>query len=168
MKNRKLSLISSDVGDLLVKQIAHELKNYNLYMSFSNFFAIEGISDLEEYYAKRAEEELKHHLWIKEFLSEADYQFIYPSVDKNIETPKDVIDPFKFTIDREIETTQMIYKIYELALSEKDYMTSQWLLDVLIKEQTEEENTSRNALCIMEIENETIFEKAEQILDLLS
>ena len=49
MTNRKLTLISPILGELLVKQLGHELKNYNLYMSFANFFAIEGITKLEEY-----------------------------------------------------------------------------------------------------------------------
>ena len=166
MKNRKLSLVSSEIGELLVKQIAHELKNYNLYMSFSNYFGVEGIADLEEYYSHRAEEELNHHKWIKDYLTDGDYTFMYPSVEVNTEVPKDMIDPFRFTVDREIETTQLIYRIYEAALSEKDYMTAQWLSNTLIKEQVEEENTSRTALCIME-DDSPIFDKAEEILALL-
>ena len=54
MTNRKLSLISQTIVDLLVKQLAHELKNRNLYLSFANYFIVNGIDDLAEYYKKRA------------------------------------------------------------------------------------------------------------------
>ena len=168
MSNRKLTLLSPKLGELLVKQLGHELKNYNLYMSFANFFAIEGITKLEEYYTKRATEELDHHEWIMKFLNDADYSFMYPSIEKNTETPTDIIFPFKATVDREIQTTQLIYHIYEEAIAEKDYMTSSWLSEKLIKEQIEEENTSRMAVTIIEEESLTVFEKACQILSLLS
>ena len=166
MSSRKLCLISPAIGDLLTKQVAHELKNFNLYMSFANFFSVEGIVDLEEYYRKRAHEELNHHQWIMDFLSDADYKFKYPQVDFNTEEFSDYITPFKQTVDREILTTQMLYKIYETATAEKDFMTASWLYEKLIKEQIEEENTSRMAVTIME-EESNIFARANRVLDLL-
>lgn len=135
--NRKLSLISPELGELLVKQIAHELKNYNLYRSFAGFFNMEGLKDLQEYYYKRAEEELKHHDWIVDYLVEGDYRFTYPEIEKNTEVFTEYVDPFKQTVDREILTTQMIYGIYELSTSQKDHMTCSWLFERLIKEQVE-------------------------------
>lgn len=166
MANRKLSLISTEVSQLMIKQIAHELKNRNLYLSFANYFSVEGIIDLEEYYRKRAEEENNHHQWLMDYLSEADVKFMYPAVEMNTEKISNYTDPFIQTIDREIQTTQMLYAIYEQAVSEKDYMTASWLYEKLIKEQIEEENTSRMARTIIE-EPSDIFLKAERILDLL-
>ena len=166
MSNRKLTLLNPKLGELLVKQLGHELKNYNLYMSFANFFAIEGISDLEEYYRKRANEEKNHHQWIMDYLTDADVQFVYPSIDKNTEVISDYITPFKQTVDREIQTTEMIYKIREAAMAEKDFMTVSWLSGKLIKEQIEEENTSRDALDIMEQESD-LYLRAERVHDLL-
>ena len=166
MANRKLMLISSELSSLLVKQLAHELKNYSLYMSFANLFGIEGISDLESYYRKRASEELLHHQWIMDYLTDADVKFMYPSIDKNTETADDYVTPFKQTIDREIQTTEMIYKIYEAAMAEKDFMTASWLSEKLIKEQIEEENTSRAALDIMEQDSD-LYLRAEKVHDLL-
>lgn len=163
---RKLTIISPALGTALVKQLAHELKNYNLYMSFANFFAIEGLSDLEEYYRKRANEEKNHHQWIMDYLTDGDYKFTYPEIDKNTETFDTVVKPFQQTVEREIQTTNMIYKLYDLATSEKDYMTASWLYEKLIKEQIEEENTSRMALTIMETEAD-IYTKASEVLDLL-
>lgn len=167
MSNRKLKLISETIGNLLVKQIAHELKNYSLYKSFANYFSVEGLARLEQYYNKRAEEELVHSEWIHEYLAEADYKFMYPAVEANTEKVTIYRDPFAQTVDREIQTTQMIYAIYEAAQAEKDYMTMSWLLEKLIKEQIEEENTSRMALTIIEEDSMDIFETSKQILNLL-
>lgn len=159
--------MSTKVGDLLVNQLSHELKNFNLYNSFANYFSLEGIVDLETYYAKRAAEEKNHHDWILSFLHDADYRVKYAITPVNEEQSVDSwLAPFKATVDREIETTQMLYAIYEAVLSEKDYMTASWLYEKLIKEQIEEESISRMAVSIIEIDGD-IFNKAEAILNLL-
>ena len=164
--SRKLVLVSETISNLLIKQLAHELKNYNLYKSFANYYDVEGCVALAEYYKKRADEELNHHNWIYEYLTDGDVKFMYPAVEQNSEKPTDYAMPFRATVDREIQTTQMIYAIYEAAIAEKDYMTASWLFDKLIKEQIEEENTSRMALTIMEEESD-IYLRAKKVLNLL-
>jgi len=165
--DRKKRLISEDLSKLLIKQIAHELRNFTLYKSYEIYFGYLQIHDIEEYWHKRADEEMIHHNWIHEYLKEADILFMYPSVEDNNEMkPSDSISPFEFSVEREILTTEMIYKIREQAEKENDYMTMNWLDDSLIKEQREEENTSRAALDIMK-SNADLFNKADQILDLL-
>lgn len=166
--SRKLVLVSETISNLLIKQLAHELKNYNLYKSFANYYDVEGCVALAEYYKKRADEELNHHNWIYKYLTDGDIKFMYPPVEINTERPTggDYIMPFRATVDREIQTTQMIYAIYEAAIAEKDYMTASWLFDKLIKEQIEEENTSRMALTIMEEESD-IYLRAKKVLNLL-
>ena len=166
MSTRKLSLIGPVIGDLLIKQIGHEIKNYNLYKSFANFFGLEGIVSLEKYYNKRAEEELTHSEWIYSYLTDADYAARYPAIEENKEVWEQYIDPFKLTVDREIQTTELIYNIYETAIKLKDYMTTSWLFEKLIEEQIEEENVSRMALAIME-EDSDIFIKSKEVLKLL-
>lgn len=164
--NRKQKLISEGLSNLLVKQLAHELKNYNLYKQFANYFKVEAIDALGEYFEKRASEELNHHNWILDYLTNGDVQFSYPAIEANGVTVKSYLEPFQLTVEREIETTQMLYTLYEAAKAEKDYMTAIWLERPLILEQIEEENTSRAALEIME-EDANLFTKAGKILDLL-
>lgn len=166
MSNRKLCLISPAIGEMLVKQLAHELKNFNLYMSFANYYAVEGYPKIEEYWRKRAQEEMHHYEWCFKYLTDADYKFNYPLIEENKDVFSDIITPFKLTVDREIETTNMICKIHEAALAEKDYMTAYWVLDPLLKEQIEEENTSRTALAIIE-EDSNIYSRSKEILSLL-
>jgi ferritin len=166
MTNRKLSLISPTLAELLVKQIAYELKNHNLYLSYANYFSVEGIVDLEKYYRKRAVRKNNHHQLIMNYLSNGDFKFTYPAVEENTEKYDDYVTPFKQTIDREILTTQMLYTIYDTAISEKDFMMGSWLYEKLIREQIEEENISRMARTIME-ETSDIYLRAEKVLNLL-
>lgn len=166
MTTRKLCRLSPEIAGLLTKQLAHELKNYNLYKSFSNFFGVEGIVDLESYYNKRAAEEKNHAEWIHSFLTDGDYKFNYPTVEENKEVANDFETPFNMTVDREIQTTQMIYNIHKAAIDEGDLMTASWLYDHLVKEQIEEEDTSRMALSIM-TKDADLFVKAKQVHDLL-
>jgi len=165
--NRKLSQLNTTVGDLLVKQLAHELKNFTLYNSFANYFSLEGLVDLETYFTKRAEEEKNHHDWILSYLHDADYRVLYPIVEQNKEQEvENWLSPFTATVTREIETTQLLYAIYELAISQKDFMTASWLYEKLIKEQVEEESVSRMAVTIIEADGD-IFIKAKAVLKLL-
>ena len=166
--DRKIKTISDSVGDLLVKQIAHELFNHNLYRTFANFFALEGIVSLEKYYIARAEEELVHHRWIVDRLNEADYDFMYPAVKAVTEKFEDIVDPFKLTVLKEIETTELINKIADEAFKECDWQTLTWLQLKLIPEQHEEETTSRTALDIIAKKDDcSIYEKAEEVYELL-
>lgn len=166
MADRKVQQISKELADLLIKQIAHELKNHNLYKSFANYFSVQGIVDLEKFFNHRAQEEYNHHQWIIDYLNDADVKVIYPAVEINTEKFEDDITPFKQTVDREILTTQMLYAIHEAALKEQDYMTASWLYKKLIDEQIEEESLSRMSLSIIKGEGD-IFILAEKILDLV-
>lgn len=166
--NRKLKLFSDTIGAMLIKQAAHELKNFILYNSFANFFELEGLTPLAVYYTKRAGEEKLHHDWIMQYMNEGDCRLVYPIIEQNVEqVVTSIIDPFVSTVNREIETTQMLYKIYEQAIAEKDYMTMIWLQEPLLKEQIEEENTSRMARVIMERDGDILI-KAKEVLNLLN
>ena len=164
--SRKQRLVSENLTKLLVKQLAHELKNYNLYKQFANYYIVAGIDELGEYFNKRADEELNHHNWLFDYLTDGDVKFQYPAIEANNVTVKNHLEPFQLTVDREIETTNLIYDLYEAAKAEKDYMTMVWMERPLLFEQIEEENTSRTALGIME-EDADIFIKAGRVLALL-
>lgn len=157
--------LSTDMINLLVKQIQHEMYNHNLYKTFANFFYIEGLVDLGKYYDERAHEELNHHNWIVSYLNERDEEFKYPVIPEVTEEFHDYVTPFKQTLDKEIETTELIYKIVDLAQQEHDWMTFNWLMnpEKLVTEQIEEESISRIALNLANSEDSWIS-KANAIL----
>lgn len=126
--DRSVCTLSMKMQELLVRQIQHEIYNHNLYRTFANFFAVKGLTLLEKYYIDRAEEEKHHHDWITNYLSTSDACIKYPSIPEISEVFEDLVDPFRLTVDKEIETTNLIYEMVELAMEENDWMTYQWLM----------------------------------------
>ncbi|MCC8112663.1 MAG: hypothetical protein LIP03_01470 [Bacteroidales bacterium] len=171
LEQRRKTSLSDELRDLFVLQLQHELKNFTLYNSFSVYFSCKGLEKLGKYYKGRADEELKHQQWIMQYLSDCDADFEYPSIPIN-ENQKidDNVTPFRLTVDREIQTTDMIYHIADVAQAQGDWMTLSFLMGNynggrLIPEQIEEESLSRTALDIMSTDDH-ILKKEDQVYDL--
>lgn len=160
--------LSNEMIDKLVDQIHHELYNHNLYKTFANFFLVEGLMKLHQYYVARANEELVHHNWIVDYLNANHIEFKYPAIPEISESFDDYITPFELTLEKEIETTNLINVMVELALKEKDWLTFNWLMKdngaKLVAEQREEESISRTALNIANQDDSWISKEAA-ILD---
>lgn len=152
--NRRDCTISDAMINLLVRQLQHEQYNHNLYRMFANWYALHGLVVLEAYYKQRANEEKVHHDWIADYLNECDAIYTYPEIPKVTEIFEDLVTPFELTVNKEIETTNLIYDIVNLAMKETDWMTWTWLMNntpgqaMLVAEQREEEALSRTALDI--------------------
>ena len=142
-EKRRVRTLSENLELLLNNQISHEMYNHNLYKSFGNYFKVNGLSKLEEYFNDRAKEELVHHGWIIDYLNECDVPTLYPEIKEVDVEITNYIDPFGLTIDAEIETTVLINNIVDVAMEEKDWQTFQWLMEKLVPEQHEEEEISR-------------------------
>ena len=165
--NRKVTTLSTPVINLMNEQILHELANYSIYMNFSSELSLLGYASGEEYYYMRAQEEKKHAEILMEYMNQNDA----PVKIKDISVPQyeinEIIDIFKFTVEREIFTTEKLNSIYEAALENKDYAFITWLGNGLLKIQVEDEETeSRMALNIMQ-GDDTILVKLEAVRDLL-
>lgn len=170
LNQRRLCPLSDKLRDMFVHQLQHELKNFTLYNTFSVYYSCRGLEKLGKYYKARADEELEHQEWIMDYLADCDAQFDYPEIPDN-KNPKieDDLMPFRLTIDREIETTDLIRKIADEALAEHDYMTFSFLIGTynngrLIPEQVEEESISRNAFDIMSTDDH-ILKKQDQVYE---
>lgn len=125
---RRICTLSDKMIELLLRQLSHELYNHNLYRSFANYYGINGLAVLESYYIKRAEEEKLHHDWIINYLNYNDAAVIYPEVPEIKEDWDDPVTPFKLTVDKEIETTNLIKEMVDYSLAEKDWFTFAWLM----------------------------------------
>lgn len=141
--SRRECTLSAEIQKLLLRQLKHELQNHNAYMNFANYFGVRGFVILEEYYKQRADEEYLHHSWIRKYLNENDAEYIYPTIEQFDKKVEDMVDPFKITVDLEIETTQMINEIVDQAANEGDWATFNWLnghdkeTGMLVNEQVE-------------------------------
>lgn len=128
MERLRVCTLSDKMQKLLLRQLKHELENHNIYRTFANFFGTQGLTVLEEYYRLRAEEEKLHHDWIANYLNTCDVVYSYPEIPAVNYDLKSNVTPFQLTVDKEIETTMLIYEMVDLAQEEKDWRTWKWLM----------------------------------------
>lgn len=153
-KSQRKSLISDEMALLFITQLQSELANHNLYNTFASYYNQKGLYKLVDYWKGRASEEYLHHQWVFNYLNQCNVFFEYPEIPIIKVSIEDDLDPFKFTVDREIETTGSINNIMNLAIDEKDFLTIAFLLGngtvdgKLIPEQSEEMKLSMEALNI--------------------
>lgn len=170
LEHRRKTSLSNALRDLFVRQLQHEMKNFTFYNTFAVYYSCKGLEKLGQYYEARANEELEHQKWVMEYLKECDADFEYPGIPVNESQPLDEISPFRLTVDREIETSEMIKEIANQAQKEGDWMTLAFLMGNLnnarlIPEQIEEESLSRTALDIMTTDDH-ILKKQDQVYEL--
>lgn len=172
LEQRRKGSLSDTLRDMFVNQLAHELKNFTLYNTFSVYYSCKGLEKLGKYYKARADEELVHQQWIMDYLSTCDAVFSYPDIQANNLEGKitDDVAPFRLTVDREIETTELLKALCRQAVAEGDFLTLSFLqgsagVAKLIPEQIEEESLSRSALDIM-LTDDHILKKEDQVYDL--
>lgn len=122
-EDRRKCTLSNEMIKMLVKQMAHELENHNLYKTFAAYFYRNDLSKLGVYYDLRAKEEYEHHSWIYTYLTDCDAEFQYPLVKVTEVEIKNHVTPFELTVDKEIETTLGIYEIVNKSFNEHDWNT---------------------------------------------
>lgn len=148
-------VVSPEMKKLLIRQLAHEMKNHNLYKMYTLYFNKEGLFKLSKYYTSRAKEELVHYEWIQHYLIDCDVVLEDDfAIEANSNKTPNRVKPFEDTLDREIETTKMINEIVTLAEEEKDWKTFNFLQKELVPEQVEEEKISRQILNIVNIDTD--------------
>ena len=168
-ESRRKCSISDEVKTMFVAQLQAELTNFAMYNSFAVWFETHGLDDLGKYYRARADEELLHHKWIMDYLSDCDADFKYPSTPNIDIDINDAVQPFELTVDREIETTGGINRIANQCCKEGDWGTISFLNGnysdgKLIPEQVEEESISRTALDIMRMDA-SILRRQKEVYD---
>ena len=161
-KDLRKCTIDDELIDLFVTQIQSELSNHNLYASFASYYNAKGLYKLNSYWLARAKEEYEHHLWVVNYLNQCNAVYQYPEIPVTKLEITDDVTPFKATVDREIETTGMIYNILNKATEKGDWITVAFLFGngmvegKLIPEQSEEMKLSMDALSIAEMDTDWV------------
>lgn len=145
--------ISKKMQDAINVQMKNEYDNAFLYLSIASWFEQKSLKGFAHWNFVQYEEEQEHALKFYNYLIERQGEAIVDAVAKPQKDWNSVIDVFKDILAKEKETTENIYKLYEIALEEKDY-TTQGFLKWYLDEQVEEEDNAS-----------TILEKLEMIGD---
>lgn len=129
----------------LNEQIKHEFYSSFLYLSIASYFENVPLDGFMKWFRKQAQEEHEHGMKIYNYINDRNLQVQIPAVDKPPAKFKSIEEIFELALEHEKKVTQWIYKIYDLAVKEKDHATHVFL-QWFITEQVEEEKNAQDNL----------------------
>ena len=142
-------LTSKKVINAINEQIGYEFSASMQYYAIGAHFAEEALPQLSQHFFQQAEEEKGHALRFIKYVVDAGGRVVIPAIDapkSNFKTPKDAV---KLSLDQEVKVTRQINALVELARSENDYITINFL-QWFLTEQLEEVSSMDNLLKIVE------------------
>mgnify|MGYP004612049931 FL=1 len=146
-------MLNAKVAELLNDQINKEFYSAYLYLSFSNYFAENGLSGFANWYTIQAQEERDHAMLFMQYLQNNGCKVTLEAIDKPDKEPKTSMDVLKFGLEHEEYVTSLIHNVYGAAYDIKDFRTMQFL-DWFVKEQGEEETNAQDLITKMELYGE--------------
>lgn len=133
--------ISDSMTAAINDQIKAEFDSAYIYLAMSAYFEDSGLSGMSHWMKKQYKEEIEHAEKFMDYLYERGARVIIPDIAKPKETYTDALEAFRTSYAHEQYVTSRIYKLVDLAVSEKDYAT-QSMLQWFVDEQLEEEDNT--------------------------
>ncbi len=140
-------LISQELTDAINAQIGREFGASLQYVSIANYFAGEALQKLAEFFYKQAEEERDHAMKFNNYIIETMGVVQIPPVDAPKSTFASAEEAIGLALKWETEVTAQINSLMEMAVTQKDYLSRQFL-DWFVNEQLEEVSTMDRLLRI--------------------
>jgi len=138
-------MIKDKVLKALNKQLNEELYSSYAYLSMSAHFISQSLDGFAHWFRMQSQEEYGHAIKILDYILTRDGKVSLMKVDPpkaGWKTPQSV---FKETYDQEVSVSKSINDIVDLALTEKDYATNNFM-QWFVSEQVEEESTATKLL----------------------
>lgn len=137
-------MFTSEVENLLNKQIVAEMYSANLYLSMSAWLRDKNLDGYAHWYYVQYKEEMDHALIFFNFMLNAGGSVKVGAIEAPSNDFASLEAILKQTLEHEESVTALIYAIVEEAQEAHDFKTVQFL-DWFVKEQVEEEdNASAN------------------------
>lgn len=136
-----MASISEKMVEALNRQINAEIYSAYLYLSMAAYFDSIGLKGFSNWMRVQWQEELMHAMKMFDFVSERGGRVKLYAVE---EPPSDWGSPlaaFEHVYEHEVNVTKRILELVELAMSEKDFATYNFL-QWYVAEQVEEEASS--------------------------
>lgn len=134
-------MISKTLQDALNEQIAAEIYSANLYLSMSFYMEKEGFDGFSTWMKKQSAEEMDHAYQMASFIIKRGGEAVVnqiPAVKQKWSTP---LEAFEDTYKHECHVSRLIDNLLELAISEHDNASQDFLWQ-FVREQVEEEATA--------------------------
>lgn len=143
-------MLDQKLMELLNTQVNKEFYSAYLYLSFSNYYADQGLEGFANWFRVQAQEERDHAMLFMQYMQNNDAKVTLEAIDRPQAVLENIMDPLKAGLEHEQYVTALIHTIYDAAFSVKDFRTMQFL-DWFVKEQGEEEKNASDNIKKMEM-----------------
>jgi len=138
------------VIDTINAQIKAEEESSRLYFAMANWCESKGFAGSAAYLYVHANEERMHMVKLVNYLNERGAGAKTQALDMPKNEWDSIKDVFKNVLSHEEMVTDLINNLFEVCMTEKDYLTSNFL-QWYIQEQVEEEGSARSVLDKLEL-----------------
>jgi ferritin len=136
-------MLSKSMQEALNKQVKLEAASSHTYLAMASWSEIQpGLDNVAEYFFQQSEEERVHMLKLMRFINERGGFAKVPTLEQPIVTFKNLKNMFEEFLNGELNVSNSINELVDLALAEKDYATHNFL-QWYVSEQIEEERSAR-------------------------
>lgn len=139
-------MISERMDAALNKQFGAELYSWYLYLAMAAHFEAQNFMGFAKWLKVQAQEELEHAMKFYDYITRVNGKLILGQIPAPPEQPGSHLDVFEHIYEHEVQITNSINDLVNLALEEKDHATN-FFLQWFVNEQVEEVTT---ALTILE------------------
>lgn len=133
-------MISNKIYDLMLEQINAELYSSYLYLSMSAFFEEKNLRGLAKWMKVQSDEEREHAMKFYDYLVTVGKKVVLKSISSPKSDWSSIMEIWQDTLTHEKKITDMINKIMNQAVEEKDFASVNFL-NWFINEQVEEVTT---------------------------
>jgi len=141
-------LISKDLNDAINKQIGSEFGASMQYLSIAAHFDTDALPNFAQFFYLQSEEEREHAMKFLKYLMDAGGELAIPEIPAPIPTFSSAEEAVKAALDWELEVTDQINNLMDIAIEKKDYIAQQFL-NWFTNEQLEEVSTMDTLLSLV-------------------
>ena len=136
-------MLSKTMQDALNEQVKIEAESSQVYLAMASWAEIQpGIENITAFFYRHSDEERMHMLKLIHFINERGGFAMVPELKQPNLTFPSINHAFKDLLNHEVFVSQSINNLVDIALSEKDYATHNFL-QWYVAEQIEEEALAR-------------------------
>lgn len=155
-------LTKQKVIDAINEQIGYEFSASMQYYAIAAHFASEALPQLSHHFFLQAEEEKDHALRFLKYVLDAGGNVVIPTIAAPQANFANAEAAIQLSYDQEVHVTQQINGLVELARSENDYITSNFL-QWFLTEQLEEVSSMDNLLKIVRRSGDNLLQADEYL-----
>ena len=134
-------MLSKTMQDAINEQIKHELYSAYIYLAMSAHAEAENWPGAARWLRAQAAEEQTHAMKLFDFVNDRGGRVSLQAIAQPPQEFTSLLDVFEQVLAHERKVTALIHRLYETAVSEKDY-AAQVMLQWFIGEQVEEEKNA--------------------------